>query len=499
MKRRLLSAAATLAASATLLAPAHATSRSGPAAQAVVAGGDTPLVYILVLDGLDGDQYDAGRLPFLKGLVASRGTYYQESRAIMVAETNPNHTAMLTGAYADTSGIPANDFALYGQGSSSVDGCPVTKNPKGPSEAGLGAGCVKAQTLFQSTATKAVRSRITSAGVFGKPKLATLFAAKRSAKKYAADYLWTPCTSVSPDYCRKVPLNVAGYADDTDTMDAFLKVVRKGVKTESGKRRTPNLTMVNLPTIDTTGHLNGAGKQYRKAAAAADGLLQRFVRQQKKLGLWKRTVMFVVSDHSMATTDRKISLGERFEAAGIPASAYLIVQNGGTDLVYLTDRTAADRFDLLRRMRAAALSDTAVSGIDEALYRESNPLDGDQTHTLDAVHPDWHLAGERTGDLVVTQSGAGAFTDPSNITNGGHGGPTTLDNLFTITGGWKGLAKNGTLAGQQGPRFDDTALNPGQAENVDVAPTALALLGLQPPRDNKGRVLTEAFSTLSGG
>ena len=66
-------------------------------------------------------------------------------------------------------------------------------------------------------------------------------------------------------------------------------------------------------------------------------------------------------------------------------------------------------------------------------------------------------------------------------------------NLFTITGGWKGIAKNGTLAGQPGARFDDTALNPSQAENVDVAPTAMRLLGLEPPRDNKGRVLTEAF------
>ena len=86
--------------------------------------------------------------------------------------------------------------------------------------------------------------------------------------------------------------------------------------------------------------------------------------------------------------------------------------------------------------------------------------------------------------------------DPSYFTVGGHGGPNTLDNIFTVIGGWSGLAKNGTLTGQQAPRFDDTALNPGQAENVDVAPTALALLGQQPPRDNKGRVLTEAFTGL---
>ena len=88
----------------------------------------------------------------------------------------------------------------------------------------------------------------------------------------------------------------------------------------------------------------------------ADEQIKRFVRQQKKLDLWSRTVMFIVSDHSMATNERKTSLTEIFTAAGIPTSSYLIVQNGGTDFVYLADPAAADRDDLLRRMRQAALA-----------------------------------------------------------------------------------------------------------------------------------------------
>ncbi|HQR80898.1 MAG TPA: alkaline phosphatase family protein, partial [Actinomycetota bacterium] len=464
------------------------------AAPAQAATNDKPLVYIFVVDALDGDQYDQGRLPFVKGLVDKRGTYYQESRAIMIAETNPNHTAMITGAYADTSGIPGNDFALYGHGAKSVEGCPLDTTGAGPTDAGLAPACVKAQTFFQSTAVKAVRNKVTSAGIFGKPKLATLFAAKRSKNKYAADYLWTPCTSTKADYCRKVPTNTFRYANDEATMSAVLASVRDGVKTENGKRKKANLTFVNLPTVDSTGHLHGAGKKYRKAAASADEQIKRFVRQQKKLGLWSRTVMFVVSDHSMDTTPQKVSLTEILIAAGIPAASFHVVQNGGTDMVYLTDRTSPDRFALLQRMRAAALASASGNGIDEALYREPNPADGDVTHTLDTVHPAWHLAGERTGDLVVTHLPGGAFTDPINPMAGGHGGPYTTDNMFAITGGWRGIAKNGTLTGQTDPRFDDTELNPGQAENVDVAPTALRVLGLEPPRDNQGRVLTEAFA-----
>jgi predicted AlkP superfamily pyrophosphatase or phosphodiesterase len=463
--------ASALLATAVAVTPAAATDTSGVAARASAASASTPLVYIVVLDGLDGDLYDAGRLPFLRGLVDTRGTYYQESRGVMLSETNPNHTAMITGAYADTSGIPANDFALYPDAAA---GCPVAPG-RGPSEAGLSAKCVLAETFFQSTARGTVKNRITSAGVFGKPKLATLFSAKRSKGRYAADYLWTPCASARPDYCRRVPLNAMGYANDEDTMNAVLKAVRKGVPAERGTRRTPNLLIANLAGIDVAGHTYGAGSRYRKAATAGDAQIQRFVRQQKRLGLWQRTVLFVVSDHSMATNERKVSLTAGFEAAGIPRDSYVIVQNGGTNQVYLTDRTSPERFALLQRLRQAAL---ATDGVDEALYREANPLD--PGHDLRAVHPEWHLAGERTGDLVVTQAAGGAFTDPSNPVAGGHGGPNTLDTIFVITGGWKGLARNGTL--------------PRRAENVDVAPTALHLLGLQPPRDNRGRLLAEAFS-----
>ncbi len=34
----------------------------------------------------------------------------------------------------------------------------------------------------------------------------------------------------------------------------------------------------------------------------------------------------------------------------------------------------------------------------------------------------------------MTQAAGGAFMDPSYFTVGGHGGPNTLDNIFTITG-----------------------------------------------------------------
>ena len=43
----------------------------------------------------------------------------------MPTVTNPNHTAMMTGAYAGDSGIPGNEFALYSP-LESEDSCVAT-------------------------------------------------------------------------------------------------------------------------------------------------------------------------------------------------------------------------------------------------------------------------------------------------------------------------------------------------------------------------------------
>ena len=42
----------------------------------------------------------------------------------MVAETNPNHTAMITGAFPERSGITGNAFAVYGA-TADDDSCPT--------------------------------------------------------------------------------------------------------------------------------------------------------------------------------------------------------------------------------------------------------------------------------------------------------------------------------------------------------------------------------------
>ena len=472
---------------------------AGAAAQAP----PRPVVYVIVVDGLDGDKVDAGGAPFVSSLLEGKegaaATYYRESRSTMVAETNPNHTSMATGAYGGSSGVPGNAFAVYGD-PPNEDGCPASadESKKPVTTSGEDPSCVAAETLFQAL-DRQDGAGVSTAGIFGKPKLGRLFAAKRPDGKYYADHLWVPCEDPGDDtpYCKQVAINPATRyaADDSIVMDEVIR---------SAREDKPDYTFVNLPQVDSAGHATGTGPAYDQAIAMADAQIRRFVEAQRELGQWgTRTVLLLVSDHSMDTTPDKTSLDQRFRAAGIPSDSYTIVQNGSASLVYLANRRDAGRFELLKRMREAAIGPgtpasqiTGNGTVSEALYREENPADGGAAHTLQTVHPNWFLEGPRTGDLVVTANPGSAFSDPANPLTGNHGGPQTRDNFMALIGP-PAIVQQKQRAGTALPGFDDTAQNPDQSENVDVAPTVARLLGLRAPRDSQGRVLGEAL--LSSG
>ena len=95
------------------------------------------------------------------------------------------------------------------------------------------------------------------------------------------------------------------------------------------------------------------------------------------------------------------------------------------------------------------------------------------------------VGGTAIGDLVVTAVAPdGAFNEPNPLT-GNHGGPQTRDNFFAVIGGGP-LVRRQAIAGAVDPLFDDTERNPGQAENVDVAPTVTRLLGERAPAAERG-------------
>ena len=481
----------------------------------LLAGADTeaasppdhqrPLVFAIVIDGLDGDSVDAGKAPFISSLLSGQGanaTYFPESRSVMPSVTNTNHTAMMTGAYAGDSGIAGNEFALYAP-LENGDSCAATgeRNRRAlpTTTSGENLNCPQAAMVYEAIKRQGNPDDLATAGIFGKPKLGRIFAGRNvNRSRRDADYLWAPCASGPDDdeYCGSVPTNpVTGYGlDDATVMDEVIRTVRAGVPVE-GETVRPDFTFVNLHQVDSAGHLFGRGLVYDAVVGMADREIERLVTSLRSLGEWERTVMILLSDHSIDTTPTKVNLESVIEDGGVAENRFHAVMgdNGMAAHIYLADRQGPDRFALLKQIRASLLAEPAVAG---ALYREPNPADGGRANTVAGARPEWHVAGARSGDIFVTAEAGKLFassTGTGNIAQGHHGSNSTRDNFFAVIGGGS-LVRQRTVPGTAAADYDDTAENPQQAENVDVAATVMGLFGLFPPADSSGRFLSQAFN-----
>ena len=456
------------------------------------ASAKKPIVYVVVIDALDGDAVEAGNAPFISGLFegsGGRGTYFPSSRSVIPAETNPNHTAMMTGALPGKSGIAANSFAIYAP-LANEDTCETT----GPLDysmfpsatSGESPTCPQAETIFESVRRQSGKRHPLTSVVMGKPKLGRIFDVSYKGNR-AADAIWAPCDDTPEDdsYCEDVPTNpVTGYAlTDTVVMDEVVDQVESGI-TVKGKQRRAKFTFVNLPTVDSAGHATGRGPIYDLAVGLADAEVERLADALKASGEWERSAIIVTSDHSMDSTPTKVSMTSEIEDAGVPGDAFTTVQNGSVDFVYLADRKAprSERDELLKTMREAILD---TSGTTEALYRKRNRADGDKKHTIRKVHRDWS-SGKRTGDIVVTSDVGVAFAEPNLAGNpllGNHGAPQTEDNFMSVVGGWPKI-KTGTVDGNS-----QRAL----IRNNDIASTVMRLFRLDAPRNSVGSPIKAAF------
>jgi hypothetical protein len=503
MLRPALAALVLAAALAAGAAGASAREAAPDAERGLTAEGG-PLVFAVVIDGLDGDSVDSGGAPFISSLLAGEGasaTYFAESRAIMPTVTNANHTAMMTGAYAGRSGIPGNEFALYApleNGDSCAATGPEDTRALPTTTSGENRNCPEAEMVFEAVKRQGNPRGLVTAGVLGKPKLGRIFAGQNvDPDRRDVDYLWAPCASGPDDdgYCGNVPTNpITGYAvDDAAVMDEVLRTVEQGVPAGDGTAQ-PDFTFVNLHQVDSAGHLFGRGPAYDQAVALADDEIERLVTTLRARGDWERTVLILLSDHSMDQVPTKVNLESVLEDAGVPAESFNAVQgdNGMAAHIYLANRESQDRFAQLKTMREAL---AAHPSVETALYREPNPQDGGKAKTLAAARPEWHVEGERSGDIFVAAKSGFIYASASgtgNLATGHHGSSSTRDNFFAVIGGGD-LVRQRTVESGRAPDFDDTALNPEQAENVDVAATVMGLFGVSAPEDNAGRFLKQAF------
>ena len=441
---------------------------------------------VLSVDGLDpANPTNMSRMPNLSDLIDDTptkpgdnfATVYQQARGIMVSETNSNHTAMVTGAYGEGSGVVANNFYDRQAGASTALDDPQLN---------------LAETLFDRIEAEAPWLR--TAGVFGKEKLRQLFDA--GGTHVAPDVLAGATSSPSDPNrdCPAEPGSGSGYTSAVCTTDALLDVLSKD---------DPDFTFVNLPMVDATSHVTGPDSPAAIAAVVeADQQIKRVVDYLKASGKWQHSTVIVTSDHSFgsqltALPTNTINLSTVLAASGVSSTDYRVVTHGGSASVFLTNPA--------NESQAKALQDAADAhpNVVDALYRLPNSLDGGPAGTIDAVHPNWNLGGtERIGEILLTTDDDHTFVasqpGTGDVILGEHGHPSDRHVPFVVMSGGNYVRDISVgAAGSLPSQGDDTAAFPEQAEAVDIAPTIAWILGVGAPAQSQGRILngpTDAFA-----
>ncbi len=427
-------------------------------------------VVIVSIDGLAAYLLDDPKavLPTLRRLAREGAVVEGGMRVSNPSVTWPNHTSLVTGVRPEKHGVLANGV-LVRRG----PGVPVTVDPR--------------------------RDRRDLV------RVGTLDEAAHAAGLTTGDVNW-PCTRGAqslddsfPDVpdavmhttprLREELIELGLLADATDKSFLAGSIVgRDYVWTETAchliRKRQPNLLLVHLLNVDATHHAEGAQSQAGYTSNAyADACLARIVAAIEEAGIREKTTLIVVSDHGFTRTPKAIRPNVLLRQKGLlktgangkieEAQAH-VVPEGGIGLVYCTtpgDEAVRQQVkELLQGQEGVA---DVLSPEQFAQYGMPHPREYEQAPDLVLVAADGYgVSGSAQGDTFVCPN------TEAGVSLGAHGFISTMAKMNALC----------VLHGagiRQGVRIS-------QAENIDIAPTAARLLGL----DNfqaDGRVLTEAL------
>jgi len=234
------------------------------------------------------------------------------------------------------------------------------------------------------------------------------------------------------------------------------------------KQHRPNLLLFHVLNLDSVHHRYGARNLASSTGIAfADQRVRDILDAVENAGLRDRTTLVVVSDHGFKSATRSIrpnvALREQglLKAQGgkIECDAYVIPE-GGTAMVYVTDPANRARLvpQLIEIFRNLEGVDRVIEPRDYAGLGFPDPATNPQMSDLVlAAKSGYAFAGAYDGNAVVDLAPGGS--------PGSHGYLATDPDMDAILLAWGyGIRPGVTLE---------------RIQNVDVAPTVAALLGLK--------------------
>lgn len=454
----------------------------------------TDRVVVIVIDGLRPDSVNVRDTPNLAG-IRQRGVAFTHAHAALPAVTLVNGAVLATGRHPAATGVVGNNMFVP-----EVDSGTVLGLTDATSLDRLGAttgGIVRTITLAEHLEKHDRRLVVVGSGSAGTTMCASPGALVGANVVINCDSPEAAGRLSIPDWIGDEVLARFGppptkqrVADRRASVSYATRVVADYVLPEVD----PDIALLWSTEPDFTQHAHDVGSPRSLSVLRhVDGCVGMLVDSLERRGVLGSTDIVVVSDHGCTklaapapdVVTELISAGLK---AG-PGSDDVVVADNGSLGIHVRDHDAALVRDIVRLLQRQPWTGALFT---PAAQPASSTLDGvgrgwvEGTFSLELIHladargspdilltPGWTADRNEFGVAGTTHFARGA--DRSN-----HGGLSPWDIASTLIA--------------SGPSFKDGVVVSTPAGNVDVAPTLLALVGVDDHLDSvDGRVLSEAF------
>lgn len=445
-----------------------------------LAFGSAKHVVVVVWDGMRPDFITESNSPTLHKL-ASQGVFFANNHPVYISTTEVNGTTIASGAYPEHDGIMANN-----EFRPAID--PEKPFHTEDFEAVRKGDIISCgHYVLLKTVSEILREHGMKTAVAGAKPVALLHDRLPRPEGFESANLFAG---------RTIPQETLSAITDLEgefPKPGNRKITRNdwtttGLLDVLWKKEVPAFTMLWMSEPDATQHQTGPGSTNSLAAIKnVDDNLSRLIGALEAHGVREQTDIILVSDHGFSTIQAVVDTAAELKKNGLnamrefkspPKKGDVLVDGlGGSVLIYVTGH------DISTIKRAVEfLQKWQYTGVIFTSKKMAGTFTLKQAHINTPDAPDIVVSLRWNNGLSMNGT-PGLITSDSSSYRAGQGthGSLCLTDMHN------------TLVAQ-GPDFKQGLVNDKPTGNVDVAPTALWLLGVPPPKTMDGRVLAEALN-----
>ncbi|MDA0178700.1 alkaline phosphatase family protein [Solirubrobacter phytolaccae] len=478
------------------------------AAPVATAGAQTPapkpLTIVFVVDGLRPDSINPTDTPNLYRL-SREGTLFTNNHSIVPTVTRGNATGIGSGAHPEHSGILGNAMFV------------PEVNPLGSFSTGDAAQLLKLDEVTggKIVLTETLAERVQAAGktllslgsgTSGATLLLNPKAPHGVGQMVNTGDANTPFafpTALGTDILARFGTPPRDGGTPNNKLVTYAEtVLRDGILTPSA----PDVVLNWITEPDGSQHSFGVGSpQALSGIRNSDKELGLVLEKAQALG--RRTNVLVASDHGFSLRDYNVNVTSALEQAGLrtPGTDDTIVSNTGPALIHVKGRNPDRIAAIVRFLQSQPWASTVYTAAEKPVGGVYTVSPGD--HDIRTVKPYGWVAGTfslelihqsnpvRGADIIVTfpwSSKPNNYGVPGRAAFAGGGTTGPVTGVASEHGSFSPWETHNTLLAW-GPDVKAGHVVGVPVGNVDIAPTVLALAGIDDGKSGDGRVLTEAL------